>query len=127
MKKIINSPWTYALLAFAIIIIFTLFPGITGNVIAGSGDYDALAQCLTSKGAIMYGTAWCSHCQDQKELFGSSFRYITFVDCDKDANACSAAGVEAYPTWIINGKSYQGQRSLIELASIAGCNLKAKN
>jgi hypothetical protein len=48
----------------------------------------------------MYGTTWCSHCNAQKELFGSSFENIEFVDCDASKPACVAAGVQGFPTWI---------------------------
>ena len=30
----------------------------------------ALANRLKSRGSLMYGAYWCSHCQNQKELFG---------------------------------------------------------
>ena len=44
------------------------------------GEYDVLANCLTEKGAVMYGTEWCSHCQNQKKSFGKSFEYIDNLD-----------------------------------------------
>src|SRR3989344_5252951 len=87
-KRIMN----YAIIDVLAVVIgyglFTLFaPGEEGR-------YDALAKCMTAKGATMYGTNWCPHCQDQKRLFGASFKYINFVDCDISALACEAAGVE---------------------------------
>jgi len=30
--------------------------------------------------------------------------------------ACDAAGVKAFPTWIINGRSYEGELDLDQLA-----------
>ena len=80
-----------------------------------------LAQCLTEKGITMYGTEWCSHCQNQKATFGESFKYVNYVDCDKDRTACLAAGVEGYPTWVIDGNNYPGEQSLNRLASLSGC------
>ena len=42
----------------------------------------------------MYGTNWCTHCSDQKALFGKkSFAEINFVDCDQEKNKCGMAGV----------------------------------
>ncbi len=86
-----------------------------------SAQSDELAKCLTEKGAIMYGTIWCSYCQRQKEAFGSSFKYIKFVDCDANRDECLIAGVQGYPTWKINGETYSGLRPLEDLARIAGC------
>lgn len=82
---------------------------------------DALAQCLTDNGVAMYGAEWCSHCQNQKKMFGDSFRLINYVDCDKNTEVCQNAGVTGYPTWIVNGQSYPGEQSLENLALLAGC------
>jgi hypothetical protein len=84
-------------------------------------NYDDLAQCLTDKGAVMYGTEWCSHCQNQKKAFGDSFQYIDFVDCDQSRDKCLDAGIQGYPTWKIEGVNYPGEQSLDRLAGLAGC------
>ena len=89
----------------------------------GPGEYDEFAQCLTDAGAVMYGTSWCSHCQDQKKRFGKSFQYVNYVDCDKNKDECLAAGVSGYPTWIMKGESYSGNKPLMSLASLTGCEL----
>ena len=86
-------------------------------------NYDTLAQCLTDKSATMYGTDWCSHCQNQKKAFGDSFELINYVNCDKQRDECILAGVKGYPTWGINGELYPGEQSLGRLTSIAGCEL----
>jgi len=91
------------------------------NTPAGPSENDALAQCLTEQGAVMYGTEWCSHCKNQKASFGNSFQYINYVDCDKNGAACDAAGVTGYPTWVVNGQNYPGAQQLGRLASLAGC------
>ena len=81
----------------------------------------ALAQCLTDKGAVMYGTEWCPHCQNQKAMFGDDFQYINYVDCEQNQEACQAAGIQGFPTWSIDGKLYPGEQKLPQLASLAGC------
>jgi hypothetical protein len=87
-----------------------------------AGEYDAFAQCLTKAGATMYGTDWCSHCQDQKRMFGPSFAYITFINCDANAAACDAAGVEGYPTWIFpTGPAISGKQEFATLAERTRC------
>ena len=83
-------------------------------------NYDGFAQCLAEKKLTMYGAYWCPHCQNQKELFGASFQYINYVDCDRNPNACSEAGIKGYPTWVINGQSYPGVQSISKLIQISG-------
>lgn len=90
---------------------------------SGPGEWDSFAECLSESGVVMYGTDWCSHCKDQKALFGKSFDKIDFVDCDFDRDECLIAGVSGYPTWKIKGENYPGTRPLSELASLAGCEL----
>ena len=87
------------------------------------GEYDTFATCLTDSGAVMYGTDWCSHCQAQKAMFGNSFEKIDFVNCDFDKDACLISGVTGYPTWVIDGQNYPGQKPLTELSRLSGCEL----
>lgn len=86
-------------------------------------DLTSFAQCLTEKGVTMYGTEWCGHCKNQKEMFGNAFQYINYVDCDLDKAACSAAGVRGYPTWNIDGENYPGEKPLAQLSELSGCEL----
>ena len=90
---------------------------------AGSGNYDNLAMCLTANGVVMYGAEWCPHCQNQKKAFGSSVQYINFVDCEVYTSECTNAGITGYPTWVINGEQYPGERELSQLAALSGCDL----
>ena len=62
-------------------------------------------------------------CQNQKKLFGKSFKFIDYIDCDRDRALCLSNGVEGYPTWKINGESYPGEQSLERLAQLSGCEL----
>ena len=92
-------------------------------LLAGCANNDSFAQCLTDNDATMYGTEWCSHCQNQKKAFGSSFESVNYVDCDKDRAICEEAGIEGYPTWIIDGKAYPGEQKLETLAMLSECEL----
>ncbi|MFH0972311.1 MAG: hypothetical protein V1835_07170 [Candidatus Micrarchaeota archaeon] len=90
------------------------------------GNYDSFAQCLTSKGAKLYGAYWCPHCLDQKKEFGNSVRFIDYVECDaKGTNGrpdlCQQEGILGYPTWIINGKKYEGSQTFGALSQASGC------
>lgn len=96
---------------------------------AEPGKYDDFARCLADSGAKMYGAYWCPHCQDQKDMFGKSVRYIPYIECDArgdgaNPSACEAAGIEGYPTWIFaNGERRSEVLPLVELAFRSECEL----
>jgi hypothetical protein len=81
-----------------------------------------LANCMTENGTKMYGTARCSHCNDQRALFGDGFANVEYTDCDDDRQSCLDAWVRGFPTWI-NGEwdSFPGTQTLSRLAAISGC------
>ena len=86
---------------------------------------EALAKHLSDVGMVMYGAYWCSHCQNQKEMFGDAWKYIDYVECDAkgengNPDECLAQGVEGYPTWIYQGQKYPGEYPLDKLAEISG-------
>ena len=87
----------------------------------------ALAEHLKAKGVLFYGASWCPHCQEQKRMFGASARRLPYIECNlagpnaPQASACSQAGVQTYPTWIINGRAIVGQvMTLAQLADATG-------
>lgn len=90
---------------------------------------DAFAKCLTKKNAVMYGSFLCPHCDDQKEMFHESFKYIHYVECSQmgspqDVNACKFAQVRYTPTWIVDkGERLVGIKTLKELSEKTGCSL----
>lgn len=109
---------------YLLILFFLIFSLLFAGCTNKAGKYDKFAQCLTEKGVTMYGTEWCSHCKAQKNMFGSSFQYVDYVDCDLRKDECTEAGVKAYPSWVINGTHYRGEQPLYKLASLAGCELE---
>ncbi len=82
------------------------------------------AECLTEKGAVLYGSNHCPHCNSQKIMFGKQIEKITFVNCDESQHLCEAAKITAYPTWVINGEKHLGAKSLGTLGSLTGCEVK---
>ena len=84
-------------------------------------EVENLAKCLTEKGAVFYGTEWCPHCQDQKKLFGTAMEFITYVDCDKNRDACVDAGIQGYPTWVIGNERLTGTQQLYKLSQVSEC------
>ena len=97
-------------------------------MLAGCGSvvsYDDFAECLTDKGAVMYGSDLCSHCQDQKKMFGDSFEYINFVNCDFHEDECLEALAYKFPTWKLNDEFMGdlGVKTFDELSEATGCEL----
>lgn len=106
---------------------FKLFPGARGllglermtglapqprpeppEITSTSGPREiALAKALTSSGAKMYGTWWCRFCDAQRQLFGKeAWAQVPYVECDPrspiaEPGKCTAAGVEAFPEWVL--------------------------
>lgn len=86
-----------------------------------------LAKRLKDSGARMYGAFWCSHCFDQKQAFGKdAIADFPYVECypegvhqgTKLAPACSAVGLQSFPTWIINGEKVEGEQSFDKLEEL---------
>ncbi|MBN1170519.1 hypothetical protein JXA56_05850 [Candidatus Micrarchaeota archaeon] len=104
----------------AIIIIILL-------VMAAPGKYDNFAQCLTNSGVKMYGTYWCGHCKEQKDMFGKSWDKIIYVECSLPNAAgqtqqCIDSEIFAYPTWELgNGERITGAITFEELSLRTGC------
>jgi len=91
--------------------------------------YDSFAKCLAAHQARMYGLYWCPHCIEQKEKFGASFKYISYVECaikgSKDlAPECKIAGVKLFPAWQFGtDPPKEGVLSLQALSDKTGCSL----
>jgi len=90
---------------------------------------DAFAKCLATKQAKMYGAYWCPHCADQKAMFESSFKYVSYVECGvpgsrDEAQGCKDAGIKHFPTWQFgDGERQEGTLPLQSLAAKTGCSL----
>ncbi|NVO03962.1 MAG: hypothetical protein HXX09_14800 [Bacteroidetes bacterium] len=93
---------------------FIIFIVLVVVIIGGLGTYFALkpqapgkldqfAQALSQK-AKFYGAFWCTHCQAQKAEFGSSKKYLPYVECSNPDNTqtqiCKDNKIEGYPTWM---------------------------
>ncbi len=89
------------------------------------GQYAEVAQCLTEKGVQMYGTSWCPHCQDQKDMFGNDWQFIDYIECDQGSPQrplCAEAQVFSYPSWIFPGQErLEGTQPIEILAQKAAC------
>ncbi|KAJ1298942.1 hypothetical protein BS78_01G492700 [Paspalum vaginatum] len=108
---------------------FVLEPYETEITTESSPFAIALARHLHSIGAKMYGAFWCSHCNEQKQMFGrEAMKILDYVECfpngagkgKKMTQECAAAGLEGFPTWSINGKVLSGDQELEVLAEASG-------
>lgn len=92
-------------------------------------NLDGFAKCLTDKGMKFYGSKNCGWCAKEKELFGDSLQYVTYIECvDPEtgewSNACKEAKIEAVPTWqLLNGEKVSGFKTLEQLSELSGCQL----
>ncbi|MDP3003894.1 MAG: hypothetical protein Q8N43_00035 [Candidatus Azambacteria bacterium] len=88
---------------------------------------DNFAKCLASKNITMYGTYNCPHCLNEKKAFGSSFQYVSYVECTQEPNKCVDAGIMEIPTWIFpDGKKLVGEQGLEKLSQESDCPLPLK-
>lgn len=105
-----------------LILVFVVLPSMPG-------PSDDFAKCLSDSGAKIYGAFWCSHCKDQKNMFGSSWKHVNYVECSTpdgkgQTEICIAEGIRSYPTWEFpDGERDSGVISFQELSEKTGCTL----
>ncbi|MFW6231394.1 MAG: thioredoxin family protein [Nanoarchaeota archaeon] len=131
-KKQKMSPVSIVVMIFlGGLLIYSAVSVIRGGSSAGydsTVNMDALSTCIVENDVTFYGTEWCSHCATQKRMLGdvySQFKDEFYVDCDAEPEACQAAGIRGYPTWVIEGQQYVGMQELETLMQAAGCQQDA--
>ncbi len=93
--------------------------------VSGKAEIE-LAEYLAANDIKFYGAFWCSHCKEQKALFGAvAASKLLYVECDKDGEnsqrqLCKDINIQMFPTWIINGRYYAGTKNLKEIAELSG-------
>ena len=114
---------------FAALLAMLLIICAASSAFSADKKLDSFAKCLTEKKAVMYGAATCSHCADQKELFGPSFQFVTYVECmvpqtHAETEQCKSLGIKHTPTWIFaDGTRLEGTLALDKLSQQTGCKL----
>lgn len=87
----------------------------------------SFAQCLTDKGAVLYGAFWDSSTKKQMDYFGADVVDINYVECGVQGDyraqeqVCQDAGILAFPTWVISGVKHMGIHTAEHLAALTGC------
>ena len=109
-------------------VVDTSLSGTTTEVAkVAEGPNLPLAQCLKDNGAVFYGAFWCSHCQNQKELFGAAAPALPYVECStpdgySQTFVCKEKEIKGYPTWrFADGSELDGEQSFATLAEKSGC------
>ncbi|WP_199171413.1 vitamin K epoxide reductase family protein [Luteimonas rhizosphaerae] len=86
----------------------------------------ALVQHLNDTGVQYYGASWCTNCRRQLRLFGPSADRLPYIECAPNgrngatAFECSSAGINAYPTWVINGEHFSEVLEPERIAELSG-------
>lgn len=114
---------------FTLMLLFVLAALLLVPACSAQSKMDDFAKCLANKNATMYGAYWCPHCNDQKDEFKDSLKYIHYVECaipgkpmNQQTDACKAANIQRYPTWIFaDGERVEAILPLDKLAEKAGC------
>ena len=102
------------LLALAFLLLFIFWPQAVVSK-------NSLGECLTSKGAVMFGADNCENCANQKKLFGEDFSNVNYVNCEFNFEECRRKGISMYPVWALNDKILMGTQTLSSLSKFAGC------
>jgi uncharacterized membrane protein/glutaredoxin len=120
------GPWIGKTAGITLAVIIALhfhFTGYWGKSVAAEDPWiRGLADHLTKIDAKFYGASWCPHCKEQKEMFGASVKRLPYVECSPSgpdgpvAQVCKQAGVQSYPTWLIQGQRFTGTQPLESLA-----------
>lgn len=118
-------------LVFWGVILAVIIIGLSASFFVSSkpGVHDSLAQCIKKQGVVFYGAYWCPHCQRTKGLFGSSAKYLPYVECSTpdgqgQTQICAGKKITSYPTWIRpDGSTLGGEHTIEEWAAFSGCML----
>jgi glutaredoxin len=133
-KEIKNKKSLYIFIGMVVAVIIILvfvfpFGNITGGVInsnekneIGKG-IEEFNQCLADNGIVIYGSEWCPYCKQLVETLGGyNALGSVYVECTKEEQRCQQEMIgRGVPEIQINGKMYQGSRSLEGLSQATGC------
>jgi VCBS repeat-containing protein len=93
-------------------------------------DLVAFAQALTDAGTRLFGTAWCSHCTQQKQLFEDGGEQLPFIEVTNPDKSPNEIGIEedisVYPTWEFpDGSRAEGLLDLDTISARSGVAIPA--
>jgi len=112
MKK---NTWINALVVLMVLIIALVILLHSSSTPKTSEE---LAKCIGERSTV-YVQLGCPHCADQERMFGDYAHYLNEIDCFYERDKCT--GIKGTPTWVIDGKMYEGTKSIKTLANLTGC------
>ncbi len=80
---------------------------------------EEVAKCI-GENSVLYTKLGCHFCETQEELFGDSYKYLTVIDCFFENDKCGS--IRATPTWLIDGKYYEGWEKVKTIQELTGCH-----
>ena len=108
MKK----SWITVLIILGVIILSTII------LSRGNGVSQQTATCI-GQNSELYVQLGCNACKTQEEMFGENKKYLNIIDCWFERNKCGE--ITHTPTWIIQGKRYEGVQSIEKLKELTRC------
>lgn len=79
-------------------------------------------ECLKKAKFVIYGANWCHYTNDLVAMLGGKEQVQPiYIECTENEDLCKEKGVTGYPTIIINGKEFNGSRSLTGFSEVTGC------
>ena len=81
---------------------------------------EEITKCI-GENSVLYTQLGCHACLNQESIFGDNYNKINVVDCYFEREVCAEKEIRATPTWIIDGKYYEGTRTIEQLKELTGC------
>tara|TARA_Y100000310_G_C20427989_1_gene690005 strand:- start:168 stop:608 length:441 start_codon:yes stop_codon:yes gene_type:complete len=121
-RRLFVTGFVLLILIIAMYFFTSWFSKTTGYSV-GEDQKVRLAQCLSGKEIVLYGSVTCSDCDLQKRVFGSeAFRFVEYFECSDNPDYClDAKDIDRLPAWEFKGEFYYGVKDLIELEELSGC------
>jgi hypothetical protein len=85
-------------------------------------EMKSFVNCLKEKGFLIYGADWCGYTKKVIALLGG--REIVdpiYIECTEQEKLCNEKEITGYPTILINGQTYQNDRTIYAFAETTGC------
>jgi hypothetical protein len=121
MDKRLKLFFTFTFVVFLIsgLYVFTNWFSIITGYFVGEDEKTKLAQCLDGKETEFYGAEYCAECEKQKDLFGTSFKAINYINCGKAGELCP--NIKSVPAWYVNKTIHYGYKNITKLQELSGC------
>jgi len=116
MMNNMDKKYAMILLIAVVIAIIVLIMYAKAN---GNSDEKTI-KCIAEKSKLIVSRT-CHVCAAQEEIFGNYLDYFEILYIEEHPEFFSQYGITAVPTWIIDGKIYEGYKSIEKLKEITGC------